>query len=270
MIKGYIRPVNIDDAKLILNWRNQDFVRVNMYNNHIISYDEHMKWFNKMLNDKSSKYFIYEREQEPIGVISFYEINLETKKASWAFYLGDEKFRGAGVEMEQLALDYAFSKLGLYKLYCEVLSFNSSVIEFHKKFGFRVEGIKRKDYYRDGCYYDIYQLALLKDDYQKVILKPNIKLPKTYVSSIVADNGFISQYITKIVELYREYPGREYVISDMQINILCYMDISGILSIKGKVIYQSEEQVKIEFSITKNENILLIIETLFIRKSYEN
>jgi len=67
--------------------------------------------------------------------------------------------------MEITALDYAFRKLKLEKLWCEVLEFNESVIRFHKKFGFQEEGIFKGHYLRDGERYDIHRLAIFKDQW---------------------------------------------------------------------------------------------------------
>ena len=82
--------------------------------------------------------------------------------------------------MEKLALDYAFNTLSLNKLCCEVLDFNTSVIDFHRKFGFKIEGIRRQDYARDEKLYDIYQLAIFKKDYIKTQKSKPVELEKNY------------------------------------------------------------------------------------------
>lgn len=181
MLKGKIRPVVFDDAHMVLEWRNQDFVRNNMYNNEVIELESHLAWFKKMLDDSSCLYFIYEQEGVPLGLLSFSAIDKKNNKASWAFYSSRENLRGVGSEMEQIALDYAFNSLRLNKLCCEVLDFNYSVVNFHRKHGFRIEGIRRKDYYRDGQYFDIYQLALFRDDYLRTQNSEHLSLPKNYM-----------------------------------------------------------------------------------------
>ena len=70
--------------------------------------------------------------------------------------------------MELLALDYAFNELGLHKLSCEVLAFNTPVIKLHEKFGFKVEGILRDQYHREGTFIDIYRLGLLASEWTEV------------------------------------------------------------------------------------------------------
>jgi len=70
--------------------------------------------------------------------------------------------------MEILALDYAFNELGLHKLCCEVLAFNTPVVKLHEKFGFKVEGILRDQYHRDGQFIDIYRLGLLASEWERI------------------------------------------------------------------------------------------------------
>lgn len=263
MGKGYIRPVTLEDAELILTWRNQDFVRNNMYNNKIIDYKTHIKWFNKMLNDESFKYFIYEKDSMPIGVISFYGINYETKKASWAFYLGSEKSRGAGVDMEQLALNYAFNELRLHKLYCEVLSFNTSVIDFHKKFGFSVEGVRKKDYLRDGIYYDIYQLALLKDEYDEFLQSSESKLPKNYQIEVSLDKINIAIILERIFDVFINYPGANYRLLDFKLECQKYDIDYTPIAIKCKLILQSKNKIRIGYFVKQENNQILSLETMF-------
>lgn len=70
--------------------------------------------------------------------------------------------------MEVLALEYAFNEIGLHKLCCEVLAFNAPVIKLHEKFGFKVEGILRDQYKRDGLFIDIYRLGLLAGEWADI------------------------------------------------------------------------------------------------------
>lgn len=180
MLKGNLRPILFEDAEMVLEWRNQDFVRLNMYYHKIIDLETHMKWFSSMMGDASLQYFIYEQNNIPLGLVAFTNIDRKNNKAFWAFYAADNKKIGVGVEMETLALRYAFEELNLNKLCCEVLEFNSSVISFHRKFGFKQEGIRRQDYFRDGQFFDIYELALFKDIYFKSKSAVEKRLKKRY------------------------------------------------------------------------------------------
>ena len=263
MLKGYIRPIKLDDAELVLEWRNQEAVRINMYNHQIISLETHMRWFHSMLQNEACHYFIYERNQTPLGVLAISDIDKSNQKASWAFYSGDITARGIGSEMEKLALDYAFNTLNLNKLCCEVLEFNQSVINFHRKFGFQVEGIRRKDYLRDGKFYDIYQLAILKDEYQNSLIESVLTIPRTQVLSIHAQNytTLISQFMEEIITTY---PGKaaELInysvchispISNKATELICNATLK--LNVNGKT--------EIEYRFLQKDDLLSIINATF-------
>ena len=138
-----------------------------MYTSHEISKEEHLSWFEGMDIDKTKRYFIFELDNNPCGVIGFVDINMISKSSSWAFYSGDTAIRGIGSLMEIRALDYAFKEMELEKLNCEVLEFNKSVIKFHKKHGFKQEGIFKNHHFSDGKFWDVHRLAIFKNDWEE-------------------------------------------------------------------------------------------------------
>lgn len=191
-----LRKMIKDDLKMVLDWRNSKNVRENMYNHEIIEWEEHVDWFSKVSNDESSIYLIFEENKKPMGVISFTNIDKKNKRASWAFYSGNTSVRGIGSKMEKAALSYAFNVLKLNKLCCEVLEFNDKVISFHQKHGFKVEGVLKRHYERDGTLYDIYQLAIFSRDWEKKI-ESDITLNKKFTW----DFSFSGQKIEDFSEL---------------------------------------------------------------------
>ena len=150
---------------IVLSWRNDPKVRENMYTYHEISTEEHQNWFETLSNDHARKYFVCELDDELCGLIGYTQIDLVSRSASWVFYSGDTNKRGIGSMMEVAALDYAFDVMKLHKLNCEVLEFNESVIKFHKKHGFKVEGRFKKHYFKNDKYWDIYRLAIFAKDW---------------------------------------------------------------------------------------------------------
>jgi UDP-4-amino-4,6-dideoxy-N-acetyl-beta-L-altrosamine N-acetyltransferase len=161
-----LNPISYEDLDLVLTWRNSPRVRENMYTNHLITAEEHRRWFEKASHDPSKRLLMCVDESGiAVGVIAFSDIDPLHKRATWAFYSGESGRRGVGSEMERLALDFAFENLGLEKLNCEVLSFNMPVVDFHRKHGFRIEGIFRAQYTRDGIAHDVYRLAHFRRDW---------------------------------------------------------------------------------------------------------
>lgn len=163
---GQIRPINNDELGLMLSWRNAPAVRANMYTRHEISEEEHLAWWSRTCQRTDQLYFMYENENQPLGIVGITAIDMINSNCSWAFYASPEAApKGTGSRMEFLALEYVFDRLKLNKLYCEVLAFNAPVIKLHKKFGFVIEGILRQQHKVNGEYVDIHRLGLLQADW---------------------------------------------------------------------------------------------------------
>ena len=161
-----LRPVADEDLPLILEWRNRPDIREKMYTTHLISQEEHEAYFERVKTDPSKAYFICEDEAgEPLGVVNFVDIDARNRSAFWGFYAGVTR-RGVGSQMEYLALEHAFESLGLHKLNGEVLASNRPVVEFHQKFGFKIEGVLREHHLTPEGYMDVIRIAMLEDEWR--------------------------------------------------------------------------------------------------------
>lgn len=151
---------------MILEWRNSDRVRQNMYTDHLITPDEHARWFAAARTSARCRYLVFEDSTRPLGFVSFTDVSVAHRRCTWAFYLGETDVqRGTGSVMELLALDYAFGPLNIRKLCCEVFDFNASVIKLHKRFGFQEEGVLRQHFLKGERYADVVVLARWADSW---------------------------------------------------------------------------------------------------------
>lgn len=164
-----LRPMVETDLPMVLEWRNLDGVRKNMYTSHVISPEEHRNWWNCQCNNPRTRLLVASLDHRDVGVVIFTDYTGKRGVATWAFYAGNVAEKGVGSMMEAAALEYAFSELELRKLECEVLDFNMPVVNLHLRHGFMVEGIFRKAYQRDETLHDIYRLALFAEDWKKHI-----------------------------------------------------------------------------------------------------
>ena len=138
-----------------------------MYTRHEISEEEHLAWWSRTRQRADQLYFMYENENQPLGIVGITAIDLINGNCCWAFYSSPAAAKGTGSRMEYLALEYVFGKLNLHKLYCEVLAYNTPVIKLHQKFGFVIEGILRQHHQIDSEYIDIHRLGLLQAEWAK-------------------------------------------------------------------------------------------------------
>lgn len=163
-----LRPMAAEDGPRVLAWRNQHRIRANMYTDHLISPEEHERWFARALTDPAAAYRIFEVAGRSLGFVSFTGMDRDHGRATWAFYLGEaDAPRGSGAAMEYLALDEAFGPLNIRKLCCEVFAFNAGVVRLHQRFGFEQEGVLSRHHLKDGAYQDIVCLARFGEDWPR-------------------------------------------------------------------------------------------------------
>ncbi|PWT26280.1 hypothetical protein CPT75_03655 [Butyrivibrio fibrisolvens] len=65
----HLRKADMDDALLVLEWRNDEKARMNSFNHEVISKEDHIRWFKKKLIDESCRFFILEDEEGPAGCV---------------------------------------------------------------------------------------------------------------------------------------------------------------------------------------------------------
>ena len=165
-----LRDITDKDLEMIRNWRNSKEVSQYMYTENHITSEQQKAWFEKISKDQNAKYWIIEYEDKPLGLVSITEMSQVFDSCFWAFYLGDTNVRGAGIgsKIEYNILKYVFEDIGLNKLRCEVLTTNPSVIVMHEKFGFRREAYYREHVLKNGQYFDVVGLAMLKREWNMV------------------------------------------------------------------------------------------------------
>lgn len=170
--------LKFENIELVRNWRNSPEVASYMYNENKITEEQQKKWFEKISNDTTCKYWIIEFDEKKIGLASLNNIDKTLCSCYWAFYLGDTSVRGGGIgaKIEFNVLEYVFTELKLNKLRCEVFVTNEKVIKMHEKFGFRREAYYREHCIKNGNKIDVVGLALLESEWSliKNVMKEKI------------------------------------------------------------------------------------------------
>lgn len=162
-----LKLLTLDDIELVRNWRNSPDVAPYMYNEMHITAEQQVKWFDKISNDNTSRYWIIEYEGKKLGLASLTGIDKTLSSCYWAFYLGDLSVRGGGIgaKIEYNVLEYVFNELKLNKLRCEVFVTNDKVIKMHEKFGFRREAFYREHCVKNNQKLDVVGLAILQSEW---------------------------------------------------------------------------------------------------------
>ena len=138
--KSYLKDIQAEDLEYLLLWRNQEHIRKFMFNQNIISLQEHLAWYNSLSQKTDFDYKILFIENRPVGIINFKEIKPHVD-CSWGFYIGEtDAPKGSGTVLAYLGLEHIFAKYNLSKIRSQVFPDNILSINYHYKIGFKLAG----------------------------------------------------------------------------------------------------------------------------------
>jgi UDP-4-amino-4,6-dideoxy-N-acetyl-beta-L-altrosamine N-acetyltransferase len=177
-----LRRLRAEDSDRVLAWRNSPEVAAYMYTDHAISPDEHARWLAAALKAEDRRFWIIELDGAPVGLANLARIDEAASRCEWAFYLADPSTRGRGVgaAVEYLVLGHVFERLGLNKLWCEVLVENEGVWRLHEGFGFTREALYREHVNKGGTFRDVVGLGLLRRDWPEAKARAEERLGRSF------------------------------------------------------------------------------------------
>lgn len=176
-VRNEFKPLDLSTLKQVWLWRNLPHIRTNMHNCEPISWDEHQKWFERLVQSDDKTFFVFWQNERPIGILNF----SQTPKGDleWGCYLGDENvWPGSGLLLEIAALDYALIVRSATTLQAEVLSFNKNVIKMHRFFGYQEASAKKAAGVRQGAPYDVLCFYYTQERWQTQRADVLARLPK--------------------------------------------------------------------------------------------
>lgn len=75
-----LRKAQMEDCQVIYDLRNDPQVRANSFDNSVIPYDSHEKWFSVSMENKSRRIFIIQEGKTVLGAVRF-DMNLDFSEA---------------------------------------------------------------------------------------------------------------------------------------------------------------------------------------------
>lgn len=161
------------DISFTLQWHNQEDIR-DLYLGHPfpINFEMEEKWYEKILlsNIPTSVFGIRLIEQNKlIGLTLLKDINLINRNCEFAIYIGDknERSKGYSKEATNLTLQFAFSRLGLNRVFLKVLDDNINAVKLYQRCGFKEEGILRESVFKLGHFRNELIMSILKEEHNK-------------------------------------------------------------------------------------------------------
>lgn len=158
-------------APLLLHWRNSESVRGQMLRQSVVSDEEHIVWYRKVISAGSSyRVRVVFADEEPFGAIYLTDIDPDSSNASWGMYIGEECFRGRGLARPMMAalLFWGFEELSLFRMYTSVLEGNERAMSLYCQAGFRTEGVWRKHVVTSEGRRDLLWIGMLHEEWETV------------------------------------------------------------------------------------------------------
>ena len=158
----YLRPMEISDTERIVNWRNQAFVRKNFIYQDLFTKEGHLSWIRTQVEPGHVVQFIIcLSDGREIGSVYFRDIDRVKGIAEYGVFIGEEDATGCGygTAAAKAALDYAFTKLHLRKVFLRFFSDNIGARKSYEHAGFcmtdREETVKTLQGDREVCFMEI-------------------------------------------------------------------------------------------------------------------
>jgi diamine N-acetyltransferase len=166
------------DISSFVAWLNDPEVRRYLTMTMPISMANEEQWFENMLKlpPQEQPFAIEIRKATPeqgsvewqlIGNCSFMDVDTTARSAEVGLFIGDKSCwnKGYGTEVMRLLLSIGFSTMNLNRIFLRVDEDNKAGIRAYEKAGFVHEGRFRKAAYRDGQYYDVLIMSVIRNEW---------------------------------------------------------------------------------------------------------
>jgi diamine N-acetyltransferase len=161
-----LRPLEREDLPFVHELDNNESVMHYWFEEPYEAYVELRDLYDKHIHDQSERRFIAERDGERVGLVELVEINHIHRRAEFQIIIAPgHQGKGYATLATNLAIDYAFSVLNLYKLSLIVDCENARAVHVYRKLGFQDEGCLRHEFFVGGEYRDVFRMAMFQPDY---------------------------------------------------------------------------------------------------------
>jgi RimJ/RimL family protein N-acetyltransferase len=163
-----LRPLAKADLENRVRWFNDPQVRQTLVVTEHFEMDKTIWWFERLQSDQTRTEFAIETpEGVVIGVTGLLGIEKEHGIAECYCVIGAKNYWGRklGTEIHSVLIQWAFEKLGLYKIRADIRTNNPAIFRVVEKLGFKIEGTLRQEKVIDRQRIDLYRIGLLREEF---------------------------------------------------------------------------------------------------------
>jgi UDP-4-amino-4,6-dideoxy-N-acetyl-beta-L-altrosamine N-acetyltransferase len=161
------RKMQKSDQEQVLGWRVKPEVSKFMLTQVDFNLEKQLEWFDRISSSTRDEYWIIEKNEIAIGVISLGEIDRVNRRATWGLYIGENMSSPVGGMIPMYFYNYVFGRkdLNLHKLHGMVLDINTNILRTHELCGYRQVGIYKDHVLKDGHFHDVHVVELLRENW---------------------------------------------------------------------------------------------------------
>jgi RimJ/RimL family protein N-acetyltransferase len=150
-----------NDLEFVNSVRNM-YAAEFLHDSRTFTLNETEEWYKKTNPDYLIIYYYDIR----IGYVRLSNYSEQNKNIMVGVDIAPEhRGRGFGKLTYEKLIPYLFEKYSLHKISLEVLSTNTVAINLYNKVGFKYEGTKREEVYKNGNWIDSIIMSILKSEY---------------------------------------------------------------------------------------------------------
>ncbi len=136
-----------------------------------LRHDDELKFYEKINPFSKGEYnfaILKKDTKEYIGGCGINEVDWKNSFCTVGIFLGKPFWnKGYGTDAMRTLVDFIFNEMSLNKIRLFVFEFNKRAVRSYEKSGFKVEGILRKQIFRNGKFYDVYAMGILRREWQE-------------------------------------------------------------------------------------------------------
>jgi diamine N-acetyltransferase len=144
---GLLRREHVPDITV---WFNDPEIKRGLAHRGVVSEDGTVKWYEKAVEEGRSNrptevaFAIHAADDGAlVGICGLEGIDHNFSRAEFGIYIGTRRGEGIGTDATRLALDWAFTVIGLHNVLLEVADFNEAAIRAYERAGFKTIGRRR-------------------------------------------------------------------------------------------------------------------------------
>jgi diamine N-acetyltransferase len=148
--RAALGPLHREQLPSFAVWFNDPEVRRGLAHRGVMNEDAEARWYEEVTEagraarPSSVAFAIHDvADGELVGVCSIEGIDHNFSRAEYGLFLGRRRGTGIGSDATRLALDWAFTILGLHNVMLESYEFNEQAIRAYERAGFQVIGRRR-------------------------------------------------------------------------------------------------------------------------------